>query len=172
MLEVKKIPRIRGVGVFARASFAKGDSVTRYEGDLISAQQADEVELRREEVCAASLFCCSSLPQVHVSTTRLMCLRCLTFVVFAVCCQDDSGPQGNVFFGRGFAVDPGLGNHLSHKVNHSRLRANVRAVADGGRGARRGIVLIALRVCCGWACATRVFLARACHDKHIAWHGW
>ena len=60
--------------------------------------------------------------------------------------RDIAGEKdGFIFFGRTFAVDPGHGGHISHKVNHSRKRAN--AVATQGR-AQDGpcIVLSAKRV--------------------------
>ena len=65
-----------------------------------------------------------------------------------ICCEQESpaGPQGNLFFGRGFAVDPGYGHHLSHKINHSRQHANVCAIALPMRGDVRGIQLVAARV--------------------------
>ena len=55
-LEVKKIPLIRGVGVFAKASFTKGDVVIRYAGETIS-----PLEARFREAQQAAVRC-SSIP--------------------------------------------------------------------------------------------------------------
>lgn len=57
-------------------------------------------------------------------------------------------PRGVIFFARRFAVDPGEGAHISHKINHSAELPNLRAVArrsddDGGE---RVIFFLAARV--------------------------
>lgn len=61
-----------------------------------------------------------------------------------------------IFFTRRFAVDPGDGEHISYKINHSATRANLCARADKNedgddiivfRAARVGIYLFASYIC-------------------------
>ena len=53
-----------------------------------------------------------------------------------------------IFFARGFAVDPGDGEDVSYKINHSVLRANLRATTARMADGTRGILFRALRVRC------------------------
>ena len=53
-MEVKRIPRMRGVGVFAVASFPKGAAVVRYFGETISIAEGKRRHDTRAEVCVHS----------------------------------------------------------------------------------------------------------------------
>ena len=48
-LDVKKIPILRGVGVFATQSFKKGDVILRYVGDTITLAMAEKLHAEREK---------------------------------------------------------------------------------------------------------------------------
>ena len=53
---------------------------------------------------------------------------------------------GYIFEGKEFAVDPGDGEHISHKVNHSRRAANAESRPAKTSNNERCIVLRARRV--------------------------
>jgi len=48
-LVVRKIPLIRGVGVFCRRSFMAGEVVVRYMGTTISLEEAERRNTQREQ---------------------------------------------------------------------------------------------------------------------------
>ena len=50
-IAVQKIPHIRGVGVFARRTFQKGDAVVRYFGATITLEEAKVRKTLRAQVC-------------------------------------------------------------------------------------------------------------------------
>ncbi len=50
-LQVKKIPRLGGVGVFTRGSIANGAIVIDYMGEIISIKEAKKRDKQREQVC-------------------------------------------------------------------------------------------------------------------------
>ena len=54
---------------------------------------------------------------------------------------------GYIFFASTFAVDPGDGAHISHKINHSRSCANTIATQDWTSKREPCIVLRAKKVC-------------------------
>ena len=53
-LEVKKIPLLRGVGVFSTSAFQKGDVVVPYAGEIISLIEAKARDALRKEVRSTS----------------------------------------------------------------------------------------------------------------------
>ena len=57
-----------------------------------------------------------------------------------------AGIGGHVFSSTTFAVDPGMGDHISHKINHSRRRPNARAREGRTSKGEKCIVFRALRV--------------------------
>ena len=77
-LLVKKVPRVRGVGVFCRRSLSLGDAVVRYMGETISVSEAQKRHLCRSQVCErnAYLVFCVVLSTLHVAT-NLTYSRCL-----------------------------------------------------------------------------------------------
>ena len=56
-------------------------------------------------------------------------------------------PHGIIFFARTFCIDPGDGEDISYKINHSVKRANLRAVVEQGDSGEHIIVFRAARVC-------------------------
>ncbi len=66
-LQVRKIPKLCGVGVFCLRSFAAGDTVVQYAGQTITTTEANKRDKLRAEVCpgcfmfvvcTSLLFCC------------------------------------------------------------------------------------------------------------------
>ncbi len=55
-------------------------------------------------------------------------------------------PGGFIFLSTSFAVDPGMGDHISHKINHSRVHPNAEAREARTSHGVRCIVLRAKRV--------------------------
>ena len=49
-LEIRRIPRIRGVGVFATRKFSANDIVVRYMGTTLTPQQGRVIEAERKDV--------------------------------------------------------------------------------------------------------------------------
>ena len=129
-LQVKPIPKMGGVGVFTAAFFKPGQVLVRYAGETLSLEEGDGREAARQKglrdpcVCAcAACSLLSFLTGFHIA-----------------------GTGGHVFFSTTFAVDPGMGDHVSHKINHSRRHPNARAKEDRTSKGIKCIVLRALRV--------------------------
>lgn len=55
-------------------------------------------------------------------------------------------PHGVIFFAGSFAVDPGKGEHVSYKINHSATRPNLRATTAKASDDSDMVVLRASRV--------------------------
>ncbi|MFN0318546.1 MAG: hypothetical protein ACKVQA_26265 [Burkholderiales bacterium] len=62
-LQVRKIPKLCGVGVFCLRSFSAGDVVVRYVGETITTAEANKRDKLRTQVRTGVLVVC----RVHIS---------------------------------------------------------------------------------------------------------
>ena len=126
-LKVKKIPRICGVGVFTTAAFNTGDLLVRYFGETIPLDEGVRRETQRRK-----------------GVWKVFIL--IVFLTNKLTASHTARDGGHVFFAATFAVDPGKGDHLSHKINHSRRRPNARSRIGKTSDGTPCILIRAMRV--------------------------
>ena len=72
-LKAVKVPRLRGVGVFAVERFLKGDIVVRYAGDTVSIAEGLARE-RAKEVHVHVCHVCVEFTCTHVYRVQARCM--------------------------------------------------------------------------------------------------
>ena len=143
-LQIRKIPGLLGVGVFARDLFRKGSVMVRYAGETISVGEGHRRERQKGEVY---VLLCRRLQQCWNIRAYMFCgARTANSFTCMYSFQDPRSPPGYVFFATGFAVDAGNGDHISHKINHSRRKANVKPTVCKTSQGEHCIVLQAMKV--------------------------